>query len=81
MNSTLFKKVRLSICSFLLGIQLIAQPSISNTSMPKSGDTLRYSNASPTSLPTGWQTGGSAQSWDFSKLTSTGQGLYEYLSS
>ncbi len=49
--------------------------------MPKSGDTLRYSNASPTALPSGWQTGGPTQSWDFSKLTSNSQGLYEYLSS
>lgn len=61
--------------------QLIAQPSISNTSMPKSGDTLRYSNASPLNLPTGWQTGGTTQTWDFSKLNSNNQGLYEYLSS
>ena len=81
MNNRLFKKVALSLSSLLIGIQLIAQPTISNSSMPKSGDTLRYSNASATALPTGWQTGGSAQTWDFSKLTSTGQGLYEYLSS
>lgn len=81
MNNRLFKNITLSLSSLLFGIQLIAQPSISNASMPKSGDTLRYSNASPTALPTGWQTGGSAQTWDFSKLSSTGQGLYEYLSS
>ncbi len=81
MNNKLFKKAAGVFGSFLFVFQLIAQPTISNTSMPKSGDTLRYSNASSTALPSGWQTGGSAQSWDFSKLTSTSQGLFEYLSS
>lgn len=65
----------------LWATKIIAQPTISNTSMPKSGDTLRYSNAAISSLPTGWQSGGAAISWDFSKLTSNSQGLYEYLSS
>ncbi len=81
MEVILHKKM-IGICSLLFfGIQLVAQPTISNTAMPKSGDTLRYSNASPTALPSGWQTGGASQSWDFSKLTSNSQGLYEYLSS
>ncbi len=60
-------------------ISAVAQPTIGTTSMPKSGDTLRYSNASPTQLPSNWKTGGASQSWDFSSLTSTSQGLYEYL--
>ena len=48
--------------------------------MPAANDTIRYSTASPTGIGTAWRNRGGNQSWDFSQLTSTGQGLYEYKS-
>ena len=67
------------ICSACFG-SLNAQITISSSSMPSAGDTLRYSTASPANIGTTWMARGGSQSWDFSKLTSTGQGLYEYKS-
>lgn len=48
--------------------------------MPKSGDTLRYSNALPTELPTNFETGGANMSWDFSAMTPQRQQLLNYYS-
>ena len=59
---------------------LNAQITITSSSMPSSGDTLRYSSASPLTIGTTWMARGGSQSWDFSSLTSIGQGLYEYKS-
>ena len=59
---------------------LTAQITITSSSMPAAGDTLRYSTASPANIGTSWMAKGGSQSWDFSTLTSTGQGLYEYKS-
>ena len=67
------------ICSISFGF-LNAQITITSSSMPSSGDTLRYSSASPLTIGTTWMTPGGSQSWDFSSLTSIGQGLYEYKS-
>ena len=70
----------LMILGALISLQVIAQPSITSSSMPKAGDTLRYSTASPTSLPTNFETGGANMSWDFSKLTPLTQTLNNYYS-
>lgn len=67
------------ICSTCFG-SLNAQITISSSSMPSAGDTLRYSTASPANIGTTWMALGGSQSWDFSTLTSSGQGLYEYKS-
>lgn len=68
------------ILGALISLQVIAQPSITSSSMPKAGDTLRYSTASPTSLPANFETGGANMSWDFSKLTPLTQTLNNYYS-
>lgn len=70
----------LMILGAVISLQVIAQPSITSSSMPKAGDTLRYSTASPTSLPTNFETGGANMSWDFSKLTPLTQTLNNYYS-
>ena len=59
---------------------LVAQPTITSSQMPKSGDTLRYSNALPTELPTNFETGGANISWDFSAMTPQRQQLLNYYS-
>lgn len=75
-------KAGMRLCLGIFGfgaISAIAQPSIGTSSMPKSGDTLRYSIASPLDLPSNWKTGGASQTWDCSALKSTSQDLYQYL--
>ncbi len=66
------------ILSACISLSVIAQPSITSASMPKAGDTLRYSTASPTSLPSNYQTGGANMSWDFSSMTPLTQTLNNY---
>lgn len=68
------------ILGAFISLSVIAQPSITSASMPKAGDTLRYSTASPTSLPSNFETGGANASWDFSKLTPLTQTLNNYYS-
>ena len=68
------------ILSACISLSVIAQPSITSASMPKAGDTLRYSTASPTTLPTNFETGGANMSWDFSKITALTQTLNNYYS-
>jgi len=48
--------------------------------MPVSGDTIRYSSASPLGLNFNERQRGASQSWDFSSLKSNGQDIYQYLS-
>ncbi|MEY3983528.1 MAG: hypothetical protein RL160_1085 [Bacteroidota bacterium] len=57
-----------------------AQITINSSHMPKSGDTLRYSDAAVTSQ-IDYKKTGAGITWDFSKLTPTGQDLYQYKSS
>ncbi len=59
---------------------LNAQITISSSSMPASGDTLRYSTAAPLNIDSTWMTRGGNQNWDFSTLTPITQGLFEYKS-
>lgn len=56
-----------------------AQITIGTSHMPKSNDTLRYSEAALTSS-VDYRKSGASQTWDFRSLTPTGQGLYEYKS-
>jgi hypothetical protein len=67
------------ICFACFG-SLNAQITITSSSMPASGDTLRYSTASPLNIDSTWMARGGNQNWDFSTLSSIGQGLYEYKS-
>lgn len=64
----------------LFGGALVAQPTITSSQMPKAGDTLRYSNALPTELPSNYETGGANMSWDFSGMTPQRQQLLNYYS-
>jgi PKD repeat protein len=67
----------LSAC-FLPAAQ--AQITINSSHMPKSGDTLRYSDAAISSQ-IDYKKTGAGITWDFSKLTPTGQDIYQYKSS
>jgi hypothetical protein len=57
-----------------------AQITINSSHMPKSGDTLRYSDAAVTSQ-IDYKKTGAGITWDFSSLKPTGQDLYQYKSS
>lgn len=67
----------LSICAIVLGLGAQAQITIGVADMPVHGDTLRYSNASPTLMATFNADSGAGRTWDYS-LTPTSQGLDEY---
>lgn len=64
----------------LATLTLFGQISITNSDMPVSGDTIRYSTANALNLGSTWMKKGGSQSWDFSKLTPVSSGLYEYQS-
>jgi hypothetical protein len=59
--------------------KLSAQITIGTSHMPKSNDTLRYSEAALTSS-VDYRKSGASQTWDFRSLQPNGQGLYEYKS-
>ncbi len=65
----------ISLCLFSLNSQ--AQISISNTSMPLSGDTIRYSTAPVNSIGN-YTVTGTNYVWDFSMLIPNGQKLREF---
>ena len=69
-----------TLLSFLIScISLIAtsQIQITSVNMPISGDTVRYSNATLSSVGD-YTTTGSNYNWDFSLLDSTGQGIRKF---
>jgi PKD repeat protein len=70
--------------SFLLAIACFqfvhAQITITSSDMPKSGDTIRYSQTAITELPDLTKTG-TNYSWDYSSMGMESQGLYEYKAS
>lgn len=68
----------ISFC--LLSIITQAQISITNASMPKSGDTLRFSTA-PVSSVGNYTVTGANYVWDFSTLVPNGQRLREFKAS
>jgi len=62
----------------MCGVSVSQAPiSLTNSNMPSSGDTLRYSNAQLSSLGNYTQTG-TNYSWNFSTLNFTGQGLRSF---
>lgn len=71
-------------CSFLMfAISAKAQITITSSSMPVSGDTIRYSIAIPISTVVNANLAikGDSASWDLSKLVSNRQDMYSYKSS
>lgn len=64
-----------------LSAGLFAQITITQTSMPNSGDTLRYSTASATGVNLNISQKGASQNWDYSALKASGQDIYRYQSS
>lgn len=75
-NITMKKITTLIILCVLVNI-LNAQITITNSNMPGSGDTARYSNVSVLDSVDYISTGAN-YTWDFSNLVPVSQGLYEY---
>lgn len=71
-----------SVLWLLVGLMSVAkgQITITKSSMPAAGDTLRFSTAAATSLPSNWVKKGASQSWDFSSLKAQTSELREYQS-
>jgi hypothetical protein len=71
-----------SMLWLLLGLISVTkgQITISKSSMPAAGDTIRFSTALPTDLPSGWMKKGASQTWDFSKIEAQNSELREYQS-
>ncbi len=64
-----------------ISIGLIAQPTIDSSSMPSTGDTLRYSIAVPDSaVLLNFNSTGANQTWRFDSLQAIRQGLSEFIS-
>lgn len=77
----MFQKRIFFFCSALVIFgRLFAQPTITQNHLPKSGDTLRYSNGNLQGFNAQLQKKGANQTWDYSSLSATSQGLYSYLS-
>ncbi len=72
------KKRILALYNLIFILQAVAQNpiSITSASMPSSGDTIRYSNASPNGID--YTSTGANYFWDFSNLTSISQDIYQY---
>jgi hypothetical protein len=67
-----------SLCILLvcLATPFFAQITITSASMPSSGDTIRYSSASPTGIQ--YAPTGTNYFWDYSNLIALNQGRYDY---
>ena len=65
-----------TLLAILLTCTAFGQITITNSNMPGSHDTIRYSGATPNSI--NYDTTGANITWDFSNLVATSQGLYEY---
>ena len=72
-------KKHLLIILFVGGFttSLLSQITITSTNMPSSGDTIRYTNASLTSVGNYTATGAN-YNWDFSTLDSTSQAIRKF---
>jgi hypothetical protein len=78
-TSTLFRL--LPALAVLLTVKVQAQAiSLTNANMPGSGDTLRYTNVSTTSLPA-YQATGANFTWDFTQVASTTEGIRSFKAS
>jgi len=74
------KKHIYTVVALCMGIYTQAQISITNTNMPISGDTIRYSSITPNSVSNYTATGAN-YNWDFSMLVPISQGLREFKAS
>lgn len=74
------KKTFISLSLCLLALSSQAQITITNTSMPLSGDTIRYSTA-PVNSVGNYTATGANYVWDFSTLTPNGQKLRSFKAS
>lgn len=72
------KKLLLSIAATCLAISSFAQINITASDMPVSGDTLRYSVASPVGSGFSAADSGTSKVWDFSTLSPISQGVDTY---
>lgn len=72
------KKILLSIAASCLAISSFAQITITASDMPVSGDTLRYSIASPVGSGFSAADSGTSKVWDFSTLSPISQGVDTY---
>ncbi|MFN8153353.1 MAG: T9SS type A sorting domain-containing protein [Bacteroidia bacterium] len=73
------KKIFTLLTLLFVGAFAHAQITITNADMPSSGDTVRFSNASPLS-PVDVTLTGANYNWDFSFLQATGQDVDTFLS-
>ncbi|MFN9110123.1 MAG: hypothetical protein ACK5XN_08645, partial [Bacteroidota bacterium] len=73
------KRIFTLLAVSMLLSNLSAQITIGTSHMPRSNDTLRYSEAALTSS-VDYRKSGASQTWDFRSLQPNGQGLYEYKS-
>jgi hypothetical protein len=71
------KKVLLSLLMIGMAASAFAQITITQSDMPSSGDTLRYSNSN--SIYT-WETTGASYTWNFDSLKPSSQGVNSYKS-
>lgn len=72
------RKIVLSIAASCLALTSFAQISITASDMPVSGDTLRYSSASPVASGFSAADSGTSKTWDFSSLVSISQSVDTY---
>jgi len=77
---TQLKTIFLVTVVMLTTFAVEAQITITKSHMPKSGDTIRYSEAPMTDLPDLTKTD-TNYNWDFSEMGMQSQGLYEYKAS
>lgn len=73
------KKLFLLPVVFIAAQTAIAQITITQSSMPSGGDTIRYSSANTVGANLDIKNKGASRSWDYSSLTATGQDLYSYI--
>ncbi len=78
-TTSIFRLLPLLAVFFTVKMQAQAI-SLSNSNMPGSGDTLRYTNVSTNSLPA-YQATGANYTWDFTTVASTSEGLRTFKSS
>jgi PKD repeat protein len=71
------KKCLLSLLMLGIAVSAFSQITITQSDMPSSGDTLRYSNTN--SIYT-WETTGASYTWNFDSLKPSGQGVNSYKS-
>ncbi|MBI3234408.1 MAG: hypothetical protein HYZ42_10265 [Bacteroidetes bacterium] len=74
-------KITLSIFIFLYTLKSFGQIAITKNDLPNAGDNISYSNASIQGLNFNPKKTGARQTWDYSNLKPTSQGIYSYVTS